>query len=134
MTTTLTSPGEKALAACAAGTLRLFALDAPGAGSPAPSSAPPAPVPALRCACARARVGPRSVHGHPLLGRTRRQSHDDTWRKDKGKEEESEAVGKHDERPEVVVAVLDSHEINGAPRPRDRVLLGETIGQQPRVR
>jgi hypothetical protein len=33
----------------------------------------------------RARVGPRLVHGHPLLERTKRQSHGGTWQKNKGK-------------------------------------------------
>jgi hypothetical protein len=32
----------------------------------------------------RARFGPRRVHGHPLLERTKRQSHGGTWRKNKG--------------------------------------------------
>jgi hypothetical protein len=62
---------------------------------------------------------PRSVHGHPLLGRTRRQSRGDTWRKNKGKGEESthqRTIRKHNERLEVVVAVLDSPEVDGAPR------------------
>jgi hypothetical protein len=59
-----------------------------------------------RCA-ARARSGsgcgqvrPRNVPGHPLLGRTRCQSRIGTWRKNKGKGEESthrRTVGKHNE-------------------------------------
>jgi hypothetical protein len=40
-------------------------------------------------------------------------------------------VGKHKERPEVVVAILDSLEVDGAPRPRGRVLQGETVVYQP---
>jgi hypothetical protein len=50
--------------------------------------------PSLRRSRARSisgcgRVGPRSVHGLPLLGRTKRQSHGGTWQKNKGKGEES---------------------------------------------
>jgi hypothetical protein len=80
------------------------------------------------------RVGPRNVHGHPLLGRTRRQSRGSTWQKIKGKGEESthqRTVGKHNERPEVIVAILDSLEVDGAPRPRGRVRRGETVVNQP---
>jgi hypothetical protein len=77
------------------------------------------------------RVRPRSVHSHPLLGRTKRQSRGGTWQRDEGKGEESThqlAVGKHDERLEVVVAGLDRLEVDGAPRPCGPVLLGETVG------
>jgi hypothetical protein len=83
-----------------------------------------------RSGSGRGRVGPCSVHGHPLLGRAKRRSRGGTWRKNKGKGEEfthRRAIGKHDERPEVVIAVLDSLEVNGAPRPHGRVLLGETV-------
>jgi hypothetical protein len=87
-TSTPTSPGERVPAARAAGTLH---LSAPGTGSPAPSSAPPAPVPPAaprtRLGSGCGRVGLRSVHGHPMLGRTRRQIRGGTWQKDKGKGE-----------------------------------------------
>jgi hypothetical protein len=42
-------------------------------------------------------------------------------------------VQKHNERPEVVVAILDSLEVDGAPRPRGRVPRGETVVYQPRA-
>jgi hypothetical protein len=38
-----------------------------------------------RSGSGRGRVGPRGVHGHPLLGRRKRQSHVGIWRKGKGK-------------------------------------------------
>jgi hypothetical protein len=52
--------------------------------------------------------------------------------KEKGEEPTHQrAVGKHNERPEVVVAVLDSLEVDGAPHPRGRILRGETVVNQP---
>jgi hypothetical protein len=42
----------------------------------------------VRSGLRRGRVGPRGVHGHPLLGSTKRQSRGGTWRKNKGKGEE----------------------------------------------
>jgi hypothetical protein len=42
----------------------------------------------VRSGSGRGRVGPRGVHGHPLLGSTKRQSRDGTWWKNKGKGEE----------------------------------------------
>jgi hypothetical protein len=54
------------------------------------------------------------------------------------KEKENKAtyrrgVGKHNEQPEVVVAVLDGLEADGAPRPRGRVLRGEAVVDQLRA-
>jgi hypothetical protein len=70
--------GGKVPTARTAGILRPSAPGVPAAGSPAPSYAPPAPVPAaaprVRSGSRRGRVGPRCVHGHPLLGRMKCQS------------------------------------------------------------
>jgi hypothetical protein len=74
------------------------------------------------------------LHGHPLLGRTKHQSRGGIWRKNEGKGEEpthQRTVRKHNERPEVIVDVLDSLEVDGAPRPRGSVLRGETAVYQP---
>jgi hypothetical protein len=54
--------------------------------------------------------------------------------KERGEEPtQQRAVGKHNERPEVIVAILDSLKVDGAPRPRGRVLRGETVMYQPRA-
>jgi hypothetical protein len=37
------------------------------------------------------------------------------------------AVGEHNERPEVVVAMPDGLEVDGTPRPRGRLLLREGV-------
>jgi hypothetical protein len=75
MTNTLRSPGERVPAARAARILRPSAPSVPATGSFAPSCAPPAPaVAAAPRACpgsGRRRVGPRGVHGYPLLGRVK---------------------------------------------------------------
>jgi hypothetical protein len=92
-------------------------------------------LPPLRRACARSGsghgwVGPRGVHGHPLLGRMKCQSRGDTWQKNKGKGEEPthwRGVGEHNERPKVVVAMPDGLEADGTPRSRGRVLPGEAV-------
>jgi hypothetical protein len=45
--------------------------------------------------------------------------------KERGEEPtQQRAVGKHNERPEVIVAILDSLKVDGAPRPRGHVLRG----------
>jgi hypothetical protein len=139
-TSTLRSSGERVPAARAAGISRPSAPGAPVAGSFAPSCAPPAPTPAAapraRSGSGRGRVGPRGVHGHPLLGRVKCQSHDSASRRNKkgGEPTHRRGVGKHNERPEVVVTVPDDLEADGAPRPRGRILLGEAVVQPPRVR
>jgi hypothetical protein len=88
-----------------------------------------------RHCAARARLGlgrgrdrPHGVRGHPLLGRVKCQSHAGVSRMNKGKGGEPthrQGVGKHNERPEVVVAMPDGLEADGAPRPRGRILQGE---------
>jgi hypothetical protein len=77
MTSTPTSPGEKVPAARAAGTLRLSAPGAPGAGSPAPSYAPPAPVPAAT---------PRALGLGVWAGRTAQRSRPPSAREDETSE------------------------------------------------
>jgi hypothetical protein len=79
-TNTPRSPGKKVSTARTARILRPSAPGVPAAGSFAPSCAPPAPTAAAalhaRSGSGRRRVGPRGVHGYPMLGRVKRQNHD----------------------------------------------------------
>jgi hypothetical protein len=83
----------------------------------------------------RGQIRPRGVHSHPLLmthvkftpircGEPKR----------KGKPTYRWSVGKHDERPEVIIAVPPGLEADGAPRPRGRVFPREVVVQQLQMR
>jgi hypothetical protein len=82
------------------------------------------------------RVGPRGVHGHPMLGRAKCQNCSGASRRNKRKGEPTHRRGvrKHNKRPEVVISVPDGLKADGAPHPRGRILQGEAVVQQPRAR
>jgi hypothetical protein len=79
----------RAPAARVAGIPRPAVPGTPAAGSFAPSCVSPALAPAAapraRSGSGRGRVGPRGVHGHPLLGRAKCQNRSDASRRHKGK-------------------------------------------------